>query len=126
MHHVNLLVISNSEGKFYYLVVRNLFALVNGRTTHNGYTHLFHYYLYCFSEARLLTAHLPDCSVHSEQNVKNISPDDLKKNIKQLKAIAKTLLVPFVLYADFESFLVAADRKHTERFEHKGTATLQA
>ena len=33
-HHVNLLMISNSEGKFHYLLVRDLSALVAGRTHH--------------------------------------------------------------------------------------------
>ena len=34
---------------------------------------------------------------------------DPKKNIKKFKAVAKTLHVPFVLYADFEAFLVPAE-----------------
>ena len=37
------------------------------------------------------------------------SPDDPEENIKKFKAIAKTLPVPFVLYADFEAFLVPAE-----------------
>ena len=37
------------------------------------------------------------------------SPDDPEKNIKKFKAIATTLPVPFVLYADFETFLVPAE-----------------
>ena len=36
-------------------------------------------------------------------------PDDPEKNIKKFEAIAKTLPVPFVLYADFEAFLVPAE-----------------
>ena len=63
----------------------------------------------CFSKARLLTAHIPDCSVHPEQKLEHPSPDDLQKNIKQFKAIAKTLPVPFVLYADFEAFLLPSE-----------------
>ena len=37
------------------------------------------------------------------------SPDDPEKNIKKFKAIAKILPAPFVLYADFEAFLVPAE-----------------
>ena len=33
-HHINLLMIPNNEGKFHYLLVRNLSALVYGRTNH--------------------------------------------------------------------------------------------
>ena len=87
-HQVNLLMISNSEGKLHYLLVRDLSALVHGRTKYHGYTHVWPYCLYCFSEARLLTAHLLDCSVHPEQKVEYPSPDDPEKNIKKFKAIA--------------------------------------
>ena len=115
-HHVNLLIISNSEGKFHYLLVRDLSAHVHGRIKLDGYSHVCPYCLYCFSQARLLTAHLPDCSIHPEQKVEYPSPDDPEKNIKKFKAIAKTLPVPFVLYADFEAFLVPAEEKNRERF----------
>ena len=109
IHHANLLMISNIEGKFHYLLVRDLSALVHGRTKYHGYTHVCPYYLYCFSEVRLLAAYLPDCSVHSEQKVEYPSPDDPEKNIKKFKAIAKTLPIPFVLYAKFEAFLVPSE-----------------
>ena len=108
-HHVNLLMISNNEGKFHHLLVRNLSALAYERTKHHGYKHECPYSLFCFKVARLLTAHLPDCSIHPEQNVKYPLPDDPEKNMKKFKAIAKTLSVPFVLYADFEAFLVPAE-----------------
>ena len=45
-YHINLLVISNSEGKFHYLLVRDLSALVHGRTKYDGYTHVCSYCLY--------------------------------------------------------------------------------
>ena len=56
-HHVNLLMSSNNEGKFHYLLVRNLYAVVAVRTKSDGYTHVRPYCLYCFSEAPLLAAH---------------------------------------------------------------------
>ena len=82
INHVTLLMISNSEGKFHYLLVRDLSALVYGRTKHKCYTHVCPYCLYCFPEARMLTAHLPDCSVHPEQKVEYPSTGDPKKDIK--------------------------------------------
>ena len=102
-HHVNLLMISNSEGKFHNLLVRDMSALVAGLTKSHVQAQVCRYCLYCFSEARLLRAHLPDCSIHPEQKVEYPSPDDPEKNIKKFKAIAKTLPVPFVLFADFEA-----------------------
>ena len=109
VHNVNLLMISNIEGKFHYLLVRDLSALVTGRTKSHIQAKVCPYCLYCFSEARLLTAHLPDCSVYPEQMVGYPSSDDPEKNIKKFKAIPKTLPVRFVLYADFEAFLVPAE-----------------
>ena len=109
-------MISNNEGKFHYPLVRDLSALVHGRTKYHGYTHVCPYSLYCFSEARLLAAHPPDCSIHPEQKVEYPSPDDPEKDIKKFKAIAKTLPVPFVLYADFEAFLGTGGRKQRDRF----------
>ena len=91
------------------MLVRDLSALVHGRTKHDSYSHVCPYCLYCFSQARLLTAYLPDCSIHPEQKVEYPSPHDPEKNIKKFKAIAKTLPVPFVLYADFEAFLKPAE-----------------
>ena len=102
-------MILNNEGKFHYLLVRDLSALVHGRTKYHGYTHVCPYCLYCFSEARSLTAHLPDCSDHPEQKVEYPLHDDPEKSIKKFKAIAKALPVAFVLYADFEAFLVPAE-----------------
>ena len=92
-----------------YILVRDLSALIHGRTKYHGYTHVCPYCLYCFTKARLLTAYLSDCSVHPEQKVEYPSPDDPEKNINKFKAIAKSLPVPFVLYADFEAFLVPAE-----------------
>ena len=91
-HHANLLMISNNEGKFHYLLVRDLSALVAGRTKSHVQAQVCPYCLYCFSEARLLTAHLPDCSVHPEQKVKYPSPDDPEKNTKSSKPLQKRSL----------------------------------
>ena len=54
--------------------------------------HICPYCLYCFSEARLLTAHLSDCSVHPEQKVEYPSPDDSKKISKSSKPLQKRSL----------------------------------
>ena len=48
-HNVNLVMFSNNEGKFHYLLVRHMSALAYERTTitkHDGYTHVFPYCLY--------------------------------------------------------------------------------
>ena len=101
-HHENLLMISNNEGKFHYLFVRQ--GLVRSHLwTHEPSTP-------CVSlsilSILLLTGAFAyssplDCSVYPKQKVEYPSPDDPGKNIKKFKAIAKMLHVLFVLYADF-------------------------
>ena len=71
-HHV----ISNDEGKFHYLLVRDLLALVAGRTKHTNQTFVCPYCIYCFSRDCLLDAHLPECSIHPEQKVIYPSPEN--------------------------------------------------
>ena len=99
-HHVNVLMISNDEWKFHYLLVRNLSKLVAGQTKHTNQTCVCPYCLYCFLQQWLLDAHLPECSIHPEQKVIYPSPDNPEENIKPFKAIAKILPVPFVLYVE--------------------------
>ena len=45
-YHINLLMISNSDGKFYYLLVRDLSALVHGRTKSHVHVQVCPYCLY--------------------------------------------------------------------------------
>ena len=47
-HHVNVLMISNNEGKFHYLLVRDLSALVAGRTKSHVEAKVCPYCLYFF------------------------------------------------------------------------------
>ena len=46
-HHINLLMISNSEGKLHYLLDRDVSALIHGRTNHQYHTSVCPYCLYC-------------------------------------------------------------------------------
>ena len=85
IHHVNLLVISNIEGKFHYLLVRDLSALVAGRTKSHVQAKVCSYCLYCLSEAHLLIVHLQDCSIHPEQKVEYPHPTIRRKISKSLK-----------------------------------------
>ena len=72
----------------------------------DGYTHVCPYSLYCFTKARLLTTHLPDCSIHPEQKVEypshGRSGENYKKSSKPLQKIFPVLCV---LYADFKAFM---------------------
>ena len=51
-------MISNDEGKFYYLLVRDLSKLVAGRTNYRGFTHVYPYCLYCLYCATTYSRHI--------------------------------------------------------------------
>ena len=67
-YYVNVLI-SLTKEQFHCLLVRDLSKLVAGCTSHNIFTHVRLYCLYCFPSANLFEALLPECSIHPEQKV---------------------------------------------------------
>ena len=102
-----------------------LSALVVGRNNYNGFTYVCTYCLHCFSQQRLLEAHLPECSINPEQKIIYSSADNLEENVIKFNAVAKTLSVPFVFYAYFEAFLVAVEENRRSPFQHQIRTTAE-
>ena len=99
-HHVNLLLISNND-KFHYVLIKNMSRLLC--TNHNiGQKFFCNYCLHGFYKESSLLNHVDDCSKFGIQKV--VLPDDEHKWVK-FKSIQKMMPAPFVIYADFESFL---------------------
>lgn len=70
---------------------------------HNGETHYCNYCLHGFCHKDLLEEHVPYCSPHGPQKLS--FPKSEEKQWVQFNSIQKQLKVPFVIYADFESFI---------------------
>ena len=102
-------MISNNEGKFHYLLVRNFSTLVAGRTKKKATrtcaitVSIVSRKLGCL----LLTSRIVPSTQSRRLSIPH--PTIRCKISKIFKAIAKTLPVPFVLYSDFEAFLVPAE-----------------
>ena len=99
-HHVNLLLISDND-KFHYILIKNMSRLLC--TNHNiGQKFFCDYCLHGFYKESSLLNHVDDCSKFGIQKV--VLPGDEHKWVK-FNSIQKMMSVPFVIYADFESFL---------------------
>jgi hypothetical protein len=100
-HHVNLLLIANGDKK-HYVLIRHMSRLVIGRTDHNAKTFVCEYCLHPCTSENFYNKHVLECSAHSPQRV--VYPEE--GSTLEWTGIAKTEPVQFVIYADFESFLV--------------------
>ena len=97
---INLLMISN-EDKQHYVLVKNISRLVGMQTNkHNGKTHICLNCFNTFSIEKSFKQHAEFCL--SNEAVKISMPK--KGTTIKFDKFGKTLKVPFVIYADFESF----------------------
>ena len=88
--------------------------LFSSRTKHNGATEICNRCLHAFSDKDVYDRHLSYCCKLDAQRL------DLPKapdNILKFESLYKTLKVPFVIYADFESFLVPIETPNTTSTE---------
>ena len=104
--HVNLLLLrkltTDNAEVTHYVLIKDLGRLLHDQTNHKMKIYPCDYCLHRFSRKELLENHRPYCQIHGAQRVEMPAEKDkwLKFNNhhKQMKC-------PFVIYADFESFL---------------------
>jgi hypothetical protein len=101
MKHIDLLLLKNDNAS-HYLWIKNMSALVCNRTKHNRKVFVCPHCVHPFSNVETFDRHFPDCAQHKRQRV--ILPDE-NENELCWKSVRKTELFPFVIYADFESYL---------------------
>ncbi|XP_069109117.1 uncharacterized protein [Argopecten irradians] len=100
--HVNLLLFSKGESR-HYCLIRNLSRLLGDRTAHKCKTFYCNYCLHGYTTQQLLVDHVPYCSPHGPQKLS--FPKKEEQQWVKFNQIHKQLKVPFVIYADFESFV---------------------
>ena len=100
-NHINLLLLSKGD-KFHYTLIKSLSRLVFGRTRINKKAFVCPYCLHPFRYEHCLQNHLPECSRHPAQTVEY---PKVGENILKFDKIQHMFPVPFLLYADFESYL---------------------
>ena len=104
--HVNLLLISQGERR-HYCLIRNFSALMNYRTKHRCAAFYCFNCLHAFSRKDLLENHKELCFKQKCQTTKFPEKDEDKE--VRFKGTQKQLPVPFVIYADFESYTEKID-----------------
>lgn len=107
--HVNLLLFSKGESR-HYCLIRNLSRLLGDRTAHKSQTFYCNYCLHGFCRNDLLEEHIPYCLPHGPQKLS--FPTSEEKQWGQFSNISKQLRVPFVIYADFESYVTPIQSCH--------------
>ena len=106
-NHVNLLPIANNETR-HYCLIRNLNRLLSSLTRRKAQKYFCEYCLHGFIREDLLVDHEPHCSKHGPQKIKLPNEDN---DVLYFMDVQKQLKVPFVIYADFESYLVKCDQQ---------------
>ena len=101
-HHVNLLLFSKGEIR-HYCLIRNLNRLLSDRTLHKAQSFFCNYCLHGFVSRSLLEEHIPYCSPNGPQKLS--FPKTEEQQWVYFNHIHKQLDVPFVIYADLESFV---------------------
>ena len=98
--HVNLLLLSHNNTT-HYCLIKKLDRFLNRSKTHKN-RHWFCYFcLTGFTKKQLLVTHMPLCKVHVPQKV--ILPTPGKNDTVTFTDHLKTMRIPFIIYADFET-----------------------
>ena len=114
-HYANLLLLSDGE-KSHYTLITNMSGLLNQPGGRTNAKHFCNYCLHGFRDMTTLLQHTEDCLKFVPQKVTLPNEDECWV---KFKATQKMLEVPFVIYADFESYTV---KMPTEN-DHKKSTT---
>ena len=107
IHTIHLLLLTDGDS-YHYTLIRDIGRLVTGRTKHNGRTHVCPYCLHPFTQQHVLDNHIFNCSIHKPQAVS--FPKEADASL-YYKSVNKEYPVPYVLYVDFETFLMPSADK---------------
>ena len=105
--HINLLLIGDGENR-HYCLIRTFSRLMNQRTKHKGSQFFCYNCLHSFSSHKTLEKHVELCYKQNSQATK--LPENDKDKEVSFNGLQKQLPVPFVIYADLESY--------TEKIDH--------
>ena len=100
LHHVNVLWLSNEENSHYCLIT-DLNRFLSRTKTHRSQMYFCSYCLHGFCKETAFHEHQSNCSTHGAQRVE--LPVVGKNDVLKFNDYEKTLKVPFVIYADFET-----------------------
>lgn len=130
--HVNLLLIDDDDGNFHYCCISDLSRLISNQLSqHNGKKFLCDGCLQYFSTEELLVRHNTfDCDfvrimLPSKQLKLDKFGNNTPNNILKFENIQKQMIVPFVIYADFECILKPVDITDQINLDPQDSYTIQ-
>ena len=97
---MNLLLITKDKKK-HYVLIKDFNAFMYNQAKHKERKHFCMYCLQCFSSERVLVKHVNNCLTINGAQAINMPKQG--ENILKFNNFHKQLLVPFVIYADFEA-----------------------
>ena len=97
---MNLLLITKDEKK-HYVLIKDFNAFMYNQSKHKERKHFCMYCLQCFSSERVLANHVNNCLTINCAQAINLPKQG--ENILKFNNFHKQLLVPFIIYADFEA-----------------------
>ena len=97
---MNLPIITEDEKK-HYVLIKDFNAFMYNQTKHKNKKHFCMYCLQCFSSERILANHVNNCLMINGNQAINMPKQG--ENILRFNNFHKQLLVPFVIYSDFEA-----------------------
>jgi len=109
-HEVDLLLLTEGD-KCHYTLIRSLSRLLNHVTKRGNKSHVCHYCLHRYSTQQAYDRHIAYCGLHSEAKIVMPSKEGKPENKMYYKDITSQFRVPYVVYADFETF-VTEDNKY--------------
>ena len=97
---MNLLLIAKDEKK-HYVLIKDFNTFMYNQSKHKNKKHFCMHCLQCFSSESILVKHTNNClTINGKQAINMPKQGD---NILKFNNFHKQLLVPFVIYADFEA-----------------------
>ena len=104
-HHVDLLLFSGDAETKHYCVIKNMSTLLHGQTTKNHATHFYCRNCYTpFTSEKRLAEHDEICRNNKTVKIEMPKETEDYSPTQYFKNHFKSQNVPFVVYADFESF----------------------
>ena len=104
--HINLLLISQGEER-HYCLIRSFSRLMRYRTKHHGVQYFCYNCLHSYTSEQRLNKHKVLCFKRKLQATN--FPEREEDKCVEFKGLKKQLPVPFVIYADFESYTQKID-----------------
>ena len=99
-HHVNLLLLQNQKTS-HYCLIKHLDGFLFRYKTNRHHHYFCPFCLNAFTKKALLESHKEYCAVNGEQKI--VLPEKGVDDVLKFKDFRSQLLVPFVLYCDFET-----------------------